>query len=190
MIFMSAAVCAGNGKDLRKAAWAGDIDTVKRLLAEGVNPDTTGSKGGTALIKAAKGGHIAVVQLLLFYGADPTIKNKKGYTATEVAEHNNYPHIASVLKEATAEQSVTVRVGTVSDEAFNNLMTSALLGRRWQIETTEKDKITAVYYRSERAYKVAATLNGDKIVISFLRGYGSNKMNYLYNLRSDLQQKL
>lgn len=189
-LFMSTAAYAGKGKDLRHAAHVGDIDTVKRVLDEGVNPDAAGKSGGTALIKAAKEGHTAIVQLLLFYGADPTLKNNKGHNAIEVADGNNHNHIASILRDARSEQSVTVHVGSVNSETFSSLMTSALLGRRWQIETSEANNITAVYFRSDRAYKVAASLSGDDIVIHFIKGYGSIKMNYLYNLRSDLQHRL
>lgn len=190
MWFVTASVHAGPGRDLRMAARHGDLETVKLLLEDGVNPNATGKRGGTPLIKAAKGNHIEIVQLLLSYGANPLQRNQKGRSAIDVAERNDHRYIADTLKQTLNEQAVTLAVGPMSHVAFTSLMKAVLQGRGWQIENVDKSKMTAVYMRKRRVYKVEASLHDNHIFIRFLRGYGSKQINYLDNLRNDLSARL
>lgn len=191
IFFMSAPVYAGPGKDLRQAAKAGDIKAVEFLLNKGVNPNAAGKKGGgTPLIKAAKGGHIDTVQLLLLYGADPKQKNKKGRSAIDIAERNEESVIASIMRNAIAEQAVTIGAKSLSQEKFINLIRDVLKGRGWRIDTTGQDKVTATYKRSERTYKVETSLSDGRVYIRFLRGYGARSSSYLNNLKLDLSKTL
>jgi len=189
-IISTSVQAAGPGKDLRQAAYAGDIETVKRLIDEGVNPNSAGKGGGTPLIKAAKSGSINIVQLLLFHGADPHQKNKKGRSAIDVAHRNENDEIASIMTEAMLEQAVTLGVKPMSHEEFVNVMGGALRGRHWLIEETEQYKLTAKYQRGKRAYKVEASLHDNRVIIRFIKGYGAKRSNYLNNLKKDLNQRL
>jgi hypothetical protein len=65
------AAWAGTGHDLRLAARAGDLATVRALVESGVAVDTADSWGTTALMLAAKQGETAVAAYLLSKGADP-----------------------------------------------------------------------------------------------------------------------
>ena len=189
-VISSSMQAGGPGKELRQAAYAGDLDEVTRLLEEGVNPDSPGKKGGTPLIKAAKSGRVEIVQLLLFHGADPHQSNNKGSSAIDVAYRNEETEIVSIMTEAGHEQAVTIGVKPMSHDEFIKAMGAALQGRRWVIEKTEQFKITARYKRSKRAYKVEASLHDNRIIIRFIKGYGAKRTNYLNNLKKDLKQRL
>lgn len=62
-----------NSEELHNAAKRGDLETIDRLLAEGVPIDTTfGEKNGTALLQAILKGQSKMALHLLDKGADPT----------------------------------------------------------------------------------------------------------------------
>ncbi|HYI13637.1 MAG TPA: M56 family metallopeptidase [Thermoanaerobaculia bacterium] len=58
---------------LVKAAEAGDVEDVRRLLDAGVAINTVADGDGTALIGASRGGQMHMVQYLLERGADPNV---------------------------------------------------------------------------------------------------------------------
>lgn len=63
------------------AARAGDVDEVRRLLAEGLSPNAQESKNGhLALHQAARTGSLPVVELLLDAGADVNAPDGNGMT--------------------------------------------------------------------------------------------------------------
>ncbi len=68
-------VLAGERENaLREAATAGDIDSVKKLLAEGLDVDApVNDYGSTALTFAAGGGHLELVRFLVEKGADVNV---------------------------------------------------------------------------------------------------------------------
>ena len=60
---------------LMQAAYAGDVTTVKALLARGVDVNAHDYRGGkTALMYAAFKGHVEIVQTLLAAGAEVNAK--------------------------------------------------------------------------------------------------------------------
>jgi hypothetical protein len=192
IFLLSAAVAhAGPGKDLRDAATDNELRDVIELIEEGVDPDAQSRKGNTALIKAGKRGHIEIVQYLLFKGADPKIENDNGRNAIDVAERNEEIHIADIMQAAIEPKEVFLFINKPMSEAeFDDLMTAILLGRRWQIETKEKYRLTAAYKRGRRVFRVETVYKGNRILVRFIRGYGSTRINYLNNLRSDLSKRL
>ena len=193
-LVISVPIAAGPGKDLREAAKEGDIDAVQELLDEGVDPDSAGRKGGgTPLIKAVNGGQIEIVQLLLFNGADPTLENHRGKSALDMAEKGDDSEMVEILSGAVDERAARLATKVMSPEVFSNLMNEVLLRRKWQIEITDKYRVTAAYKRGRRVYKIDASLRGEKdkyIYIHFIKGYGSHRVNYINNLISDLRRKL
>ncbi len=58
------------------AATAGDVATVRELLAEGVDPNTSNMHGRLPLHRAASGGSLEAVELLLAAGADARVKDR------------------------------------------------------------------------------------------------------------------
>ncbi len=54
-----------------------DTVAVKLFLAAGMDPNTTGKAGKTALMVAARGGYMEIVQLLLDKGADVNARDKR-----------------------------------------------------------------------------------------------------------------
>lgn len=188
LLVISLPAVAGPGKDLRQAAKNGDIETVRELLDEGVDPNAQGKKGGgTPLIKASNHGHIEIAQLLMFYGADPLLENYAGKSALDKAD--DYL-MESIISEAADIRTTQVVVNTISPEAFTNLVEDVLILRKWQVETTDKYRITAVYKRGRRAYKVEIFHQDAYIFVKYLRGYSTHKLNYLRNLKHDLKKLL
>lgn len=62
-------------------ASVGDRRRLKRMLAEGVDPDSADEDGTTALMAAAFAGQTATVRELLGAGADPNVQDVSGMTA-------------------------------------------------------------------------------------------------------------
>ena len=88
-------------ESLLRAASAGDVDTVKALLASpNVDVNGTDDQGNTALIQGARFGHDHVVTQLLIARADPQIKNKAGKTALMVASEGGHDQTVAVLTQA------------------------------------------------------------------------------------------
>ena len=79
----------------------GDDDGVTKLLDEGVDVNTCGSSGQTALMLAARNGRTDVVSLLLRRGADPTMKTKTGSTATDIARTYRRERVAKMIDAET-----------------------------------------------------------------------------------------
>eukprot|EP00887_Chlorella_sp_A99_P001103 scaffold14.g1103.t1 len=104
---------------LHLAAWAGQLDAVKALVAAGaglkaVGQDDTNAlhfaaqkgrtKGATALHIAAHGNHRELVQLLLHRKADPAAQNKREQTAADLAAD---PGLKQLLIEAVESKATS-----------------------------------------------------------------------------------
>ena len=79
LVFLVAGPCDLTAEPIHEAAASGDVETVRKLLAEGTPVDqfdTTDSFGRptTALYRATMAGRAEVVELLLDGGADPTLR--------------------------------------------------------------------------------------------------------------------
>jgi ankyrin repeat protein len=64
------------GKDVERfidAAMMGEVENVRRAIAQGINVNLIGSNAQTALMYAANYGHMSILHLLLDAGADPNI---------------------------------------------------------------------------------------------------------------------
>jgi len=100
---------ANDAEDLIRAAWKGDAETVRELLAKGVDVNSKVNYGGTALIFASSEGHLEVVQDLLAKGADVNAKTDNGVTALMQASQSGHLEVAQelLLKGADANAKTT-----------------------------------------------------------------------------------
>jgi uncharacterized protein len=96
----SVSIARPAASSLVDAAESGDRATVLRLLAEkGINPNTPGADGTTAIMWAAHNDDLALVQALIKAGANVKLKNQFGTTAiTEAAIIGSAPIIEALLK--------------------------------------------------------------------------------------------
>ncbi|MBA3512870.1 MAG: TonB family protein [Pyrinomonadaceae bacterium] len=83
-----------------RAAWNGDANAVRALLAEGVEVDERARGGQTALMIAAILGHVDVARLLLAAGADELLQDNLGLTAREWADRRGSSEVAQLLSKA------------------------------------------------------------------------------------------
>src|SRR5258708_3052997 len=81
-----------------KAAWDGDEEIIKALLAAGakVNAKATDT-GETALINAVSNKHTEIVEVLLKAGADLSVKNRFDFNALTIAVAANNQDLAALL---------------------------------------------------------------------------------------------
>jgi ankyrin repeat protein len=80
------------------AAFSGNLETLRALLAGGCDPDERGEDGTTALMTAALWGRSDAVALLLRHGADPALTDADGWTAALIAAEKGHHHIVRMLQ--------------------------------------------------------------------------------------------
>lgn len=95
---------------LHRAARAGDVEEIDRLLTDGAKPDVDNRIGYTPLMEAAREGHAEALARLLHAGADPMHRGNDlgmGMTALHLAADRNQAVIARTL----LDRGVPVDVG-------------------------------------------------------------------------------
>src|SRR3954452_25156049 len=92
---------------LHLAAFFGQTDAVRLLLARGATADRngTGWMTGTPLHAAASGSHAGVVRVLLEAGADPNNRQRHGYTPLHSAAANGDLASVELLLDAGADSA-------------------------------------------------------------------------------------
>lgn len=108
---------------LMEAAYLGNLDTVQRLVKEGVAADFTDSERRTPLMVAAFNGHTPVLRYLLEEGAALDAKDVNGRTALMYASSGPFAEAVGLLLEKGADVNLQ---GTL--EGFTALMTAASEG--------------------------------------------------------------
>ncbi|MFC1604708.1 ankyrin repeat domain-containing protein [Planctomycetota bacterium] len=92
---------------LHKAAAAGDIAEVKRLIATGANINSlssdSGSSARTPLHEAAIAGHKDVAEILLSHGAQPYALDNLRYTPLHCSAEHGHKDMASLLIDKGAD---------------------------------------------------------------------------------------
>lgn len=76
----------------------GDIDTVKQIIAYGIDINQTTERGMTPLMFAAIYNNSEIAQLLIKNGADVSKTDKQGKTALDFAKASNATAVIEVLK--------------------------------------------------------------------------------------------
>lgn len=90
---------------LHKAAERGDLETMKKLIAEKADINSQAGKDGeTPLLRAITRGNAEAVKLLIDNGADVNLGRKRdGRKPLEMAEGRSQPEIAAMLKAKGAK---------------------------------------------------------------------------------------
>jgi ankyrin repeat protein len=88
---------------LMKAASCGDVNSVRRLVDEGVEINIQSPNGTTALIAAVKNGHSNVAFELVEVGADLSLCDQDGLTALSWAAKKGDTMIIEFIKKSTGE---------------------------------------------------------------------------------------
>ena len=130
----------GNGALLRRAAWMGQVDNIRKLLEAGADVNIKAEDGKTPLIAAAMDNHIyggldvgEVINLLLDAGADPNATSK-GLYALNYARWNHQLN-PETLKRLEAVTEVPNPKNRTSDENFIELLK---IGRPEEIDAAIK----------------------------------------------------
>ncbi len=85
------------GKDLLKSAMKGDVDTVKNLVGQGADVNSSTNKGLTPLILASLKGHKEVSDFLINKNADINAKDARGMTALMAASKQGHIEAVKLL---------------------------------------------------------------------------------------------
>ena len=91
---------------LRRAANAGDIDSLNAALKAGADVNARDGRGWTALMHAANKGYVLLVAPLLKAGADPDLRAPDGATALFMAAVHGHSEVIDLLMKAGAEVSI------------------------------------------------------------------------------------
>lgn len=88
---------------LIKAAQAGDIDSIKLLLAQGADVNTQSREQWTPLMTASLGGDVEMVRTLFGSGAAPDTPGAQGWTALMIATIEGHLEVVRALLESDAQ---------------------------------------------------------------------------------------
>ena len=132
--------------DIWKAASTGNLNVVKRALANGMDANLKDPKSGDILLgTAALMGHTEIVALLLEHGADVNLRSKDGGTALHAAAFLGRAETVKLLLEHGADTTIRHNMGgTAIDGAkLNWLLTKGIL-------STMKIKVDAAEVKAGR----------------------------------------
>src|SRR4051794_1981459 len=87
---------------LHSAAQSGLIDTARRLLQAGANPNAKNDRGHTPLHYASAEPNPEIVKLLLDHAADPRARDDRGFTPLHCAAGHWTTEIVRILLAAGA----------------------------------------------------------------------------------------
>jgi ankyrin repeat protein len=93
------------------AAYKGDISTLRRCIAAGINLESSGRDGRAPLLLAAAGGHIDAVKILLNAGANVNARDHGRATALHWAALKGETKIALLLLSHHAEVNIQDQFG-------------------------------------------------------------------------------
>lgn len=77
----------------------------------------------------------------------------------------------------------------ITAEMFQAAATRAFLGRGWKITKSGADQVAASLMKDQE-YRAAIVMKPSLIRIGFVDGFGSNRPNWLINLKQDLEREL
>ena len=151
------------------AAEKGDTAAVRRLLDNGIDPNSLDQYGWPAITGASRDGHQDVVKLLLANGASPDLPSKTtSETALMRAAANGHLHIVDLLLKSGADVNATDNSG------FTPLMKAAYAGMKDMVKlliSRGSDVRAKVSYYGD-AWELAAA-QGHVEILELLRQAGA-----------------
>ncbi|MEM1221878.1 MAG: ankyrin repeat domain-containing protein [Verrucomicrobiota bacterium] len=84
-------------------ARSGKTTDLESLLADGLSPDSSDSRGQSLLMLASYHGHLEASELLIKYGAQPDLPNKRGQTPLGGVAFKGHTPIAELLIKQGAD---------------------------------------------------------------------------------------
>ncbi|HEB97168.1 MAG TPA: ankyrin repeat domain-containing protein [Sedimenticola thiotaurini] len=115
-------------QQLAAAAAAGRVDSVRDLLAQGVDPNAANAAGRPALVLAAFSGNLRTLQLLLGAGADANAVDAAGNSAMMEAAANGHGAVVTALLAAGGDVNLKNKAG------LSALKRATLAGRTGVVE--------------------------------------------------------
>ena len=111
-----AGIAAGSGstENLMRASAHGDLDEVKKLLAQGINVNARHTNAMTALMFASGKGHQDIAKFLLEKGADVNAKDDAGFTALMAASVAGQVSIVDLLLQKRADVNAKATKGNTA----------------------------------------------------------------------------
>ncbi|GAA4344076.1 ankyrin repeat domain-containing protein [Flaviaesturariibacter amylovorans] len=94
-----------------RAARAGDVKKLERLLARGADINEQDIDGNTPLMAALLAWQYAAAHLLLARGADVALRDREGHTALMWAAYRNRPELVQQLLQAGADPNARTNSG-------------------------------------------------------------------------------
>lgn len=154
---------------LLSASQNGDLETVKKALEKGANPDEacmTRNNKSYPIIEAALKGYLEIVEVLISAGANVNVKKRNGESA--IADASCYDHyaIAKILLENGADPNVVAQGGlTPLTQVENVRMVELLLRHGADPNIPDDDGDLPIIYRVD---------NGDKASVIALIKAGTD----------------
>ena len=158
----------------------GDIEKIKRLLAEGANPNSAIDGGKTALHVAASNGHAEALKILLAAGADVNSANVPEMTALHYVASKGHAEALKILLAAGADVNAENRLGRTAlalAKVNEHPEIVALIerGADPESERTPDEKLPVAKEKKPCLLCVAAK-NGNLVMIETLLASGHNPL--------------
>lgn len=172
--------CAGQeaiGNQLMQAAEMGDVDTVRAVIARGVDPNARVEGGATPLMPAAAMGFGEIVEILLNAGADVNARNDFGASSLTFASGNRRSSIVQTLLEHGADANARDDDGNlplvVASRGGDLVIVQALLGAGADVNAADPMRFTALIEASNRGEReIVHTLIEAGADVNAMDGYG------------------
>ncbi len=164
---------------LLKAAFGGDIETVKSLVEQGVNVDTSDRDHTNALMWAAHGGQTEIASYLLRHGAWVNLKNGDQSTALMLAVETGKLDIVTLLLDHGANINERNRRG---ESALSLAISSPLIKKdRRKMVRLLVDRGAESWEGMLSSFNLAATVDaGDFEITAILAELGADVNGRLF----------
>jgi len=155
--------------DFHDAASVGDLERVRELLEEGIDPNARDAHGETPLHKAASEGHVHVARLLLEHGANPNARDEVGWTPLHWAAYKGHVDVVKLLLKHGADPNAQSNSGEtpLHIAAYNGHVEVVKLLLEYKADPNAKDK-------DGDAPLHAAARRGHVEIVKLLLEYGAD----------------